>query len=826
MLNRIRSHPRTILVVYLIAIALSNIVQARAPREWYTLADDNRGGVTLPAMTEQGASGSEITLSFLEFTPDTQRAADEIDQRPPVILLHGSPGQSTDFTALGPEITARGRTAYALDMPGFGMSSAWVPSYSAKAYARTVLAFMDEMQIERAHIVGWSNGGAVALSLADLRSEDQPGRLASITLLAAIACQETEGSGNYFFEHAKYAVGFAAVVALPELVPHFGLLFPREFRHAFIRNFWDTDQRPIRAVMESLDTPVLILHGRNDPLVSDWAAERHHELIPTSRLIMTPHSHFMPFLQPEATAGHLEPFFARHDTPGTPAETGTLDLAPRTDRPLFDTLVRTTRSLHWITAAAICAGLARLRRETATAFAGLLVAASAIDFGVAFLGLLVGRALHPREPGLTKNARWALGLPVWTALALLIAQLATGPGTPARDLGLVTLPLYLAAVAILLNTIKLAPTRVGRRRITATVRRMTHHEWWPAWLLYALTLPRLAALAIRHRSLTVWTCVNPGISPGGGITGESKQAILRGFNDPRVLTQHTIDAHEPDRASRARELIHTEPALGGFPVIVKPEAGQRGAGVTLAGTEAELDRAINATEGTACIQRHHPGPVEIGVFWTRDPATVGSERPDTTQGRVFAVTRKVFPTITGDGESTLRQLVLAHRRYRLQAGVYLEQLGDRAGHVPAEGETVTLTSIGNHARGCRFEDGTDLITPELSAAIDELARTWRGPDGQPFDFGRFDIRSSSDEAVRTATDLAVIELNGVTSEATTLYDPSWSVRRAIRLLAEQWNIAFELGAARRRAGVTPMGVAGIVRAAMGRSGPDRSRLEP
>lgn len=777
-----------------------------------------KNGITLtvPAMGPGGPiiSSDPVIIHAL-------RWGNPNDPRPAVILIHGSPGAADNFSTLGPLLAADGRRIVAIDMPGFGQSSNNVPSYAARAHAHYVLLAASRLGLERPHILGWSMGGVVSLNYADLVPSTNPFHPSSITLLAAAAAQETEGSGSFYFEHAKYTLGVALEWSLKNLFPDFG-----RFTSRSMRNFFDTDQRPIRAVMESLDTPVLILHGRNDPLVSDWAAERHHELIPASRLIMTPHSHFMPFLQAEVTAGHLEPFLARHDTPGTPAETGTLDLASRPDRPLFDALVRTARSLHWITAAAVCAGLARLRRETATAFAGLLVAASALDFGVAFLGLLIGRALHPREPWLTKNARWALGLPIWTALALLIAQLATGPGTPAPDLGWLTLPLYLAAVVVLLNTIKLAPTRAGRRRITATVRRMTHHEWWPAWLLYALTLPRLIALAIRHRSLTVWTCVNPGISPGGGITGESKQAILRGFRDPRVLTQHTIGAHEPDRARRARELIHTEPALGGFPVIVKPEAGQRGSGVILVRTEAELDRAINATEGTACIQRHHPGPVEIGVFWTRDPVTVGDERTDTTQGRVFAVTRKVFPTITGDGESTLRQLVLAHRRYRLQAGAYLEQLGDRAGDVPAEGETVTLTSIGNHARGCRFEDGADLITPELSAAIDELARTWRGPAGEPFDYGRFDIRSSSDEAVRTATDLAVIELNGVTSEATNLYDPSWSVRRAIRLLAEQWNIAFELGAARRRAGVTPMGVAGVVLAAMGRSGPDRSRLEP
>ena len=65
---------------------------------------------------------------------------------------------------------------------------------------------------------------------------------------------------------------------------------------------------------------------------------------------------------------------------------------------------------------------------------------------------------------------------------------------------------------------------------------------------------------------------------------------------------------------------------------------------------------------------------------------------------------------------------------------------DDPGRVPASGERVTVGLQGNHALGARFEDGSDLITPELERAIDGVARRFRGADGGVLDYGRFDIR--------------------------------------------------------------------------------------
>jgi hypothetical protein len=60
--------------------------------------------------------------------------------------------------------------------------------------------------------------------------------------------------------------------------------------------------------------------------------------------------------------------------------------------------------------------------------------------------------------------------------------------------------------------------------------------------------------------------------------------------------------------------------------------------------------------------------------------------------------------------------------------------------------------------------------------------------------------------LRAGRNLKVIELNGVTSEATSIYDPRNSVLAAWRVLFAQWRIAFEIGAQNRKRGARPAGV--------------------
>ena len=97
-----------------------------------------------------------------------------------VILLHGLGGSKSSFYETA-AILAPDYTAHAIDLPGFGSSSkpARAP-YDARFFARHVLRFMDTLAIDRAHLVGNSMGGRVALEVG----MQAPNRVRTLSLLA------------------------------------------------------------------------------------------------------------------------------------------------------------------------------------------------------------------------------------------------------------------------------------------------------------------------------------------------------------------------------------------------------------------------------------------------------------------------------------------------------------------------------------------------------------------------------------------------------------------------------------------------------------------
>ena len=101
--------------------------------------------------------------------------------------------------------------------------------------------------------------------------------------------------------------------------------------------------------------------------------------------------------------------------------------------------------------------------------------------------------------------------------------------------------------------------------------------------------------------------------------------------------------------------------------------------------------------------------------------------------------------------------------------------------------------LGTHCRGAIFLDGARLMTPALEAAMDDLSRRAEG-----FYFGRYDVRVPSVEDLRAGRGLKVLELNGMTSEATHIYDPQGGLVAAYRTLFEQWRLAFAIAAGNRR----------------------------
>lgn len=110
---------------------------------------------------------------------DTLHAREKGSGRETLVLLHGFGGHWMDWYDIQPDL-ARDARVLAYDLPGHGRSLAHPAAGSASGMAKAILADLDARGIGRAHVAGFSMGGAVA-ALMGLRSPD---RVASLTLLA------------------------------------------------------------------------------------------------------------------------------------------------------------------------------------------------------------------------------------------------------------------------------------------------------------------------------------------------------------------------------------------------------------------------------------------------------------------------------------------------------------------------------------------------------------------------------------------------------------------------------------------------------------------
>lgn len=400
---------------------------------------------------------------------------------------------------------------------------------------------------------------------------------------------------------------------------------------------------------------------------------------------------------------------------------------------------------------------------------------------------------------LTRFAVWSLlAVAIWTP-AVVLAAAAVGPplaDTAGRYLGSDRLWLLALALVVLVVT-RPSPAaaargvrRIWREHLHPRLGRARRWEFWPMWLFYAPVVAWTFWLAIRHSGYRTITAANPGI-PDGGVVGESKNDIMRRL--PRRWALTSILLPPAQTTARLRTLLDGMRGHGlAWPMVLKPDVGQRGVGVRLVRSLPEARAYLEAARAAVIAQPFHPGPFEAGIFYYRFP--------DEPRGRILSITDKVFPVVVGDGSTPLAGLVRSHDRYRLQASTFLARLGRDAARVPASGEVVPLGLAGNHAQGTMFLDGGHLITPALADRIDRIARHYEG-----FYVGRFDVRYSDVKAFTAGRDLAIVELNGATAESTDIYDPRNSLLRAYRRLFRQWSLVFAIGAANHAAGaaVTP-----------------------
>lgn len=841
-----------LVAVYFLLLAFSHLVRWQSsgarPRS-------NQHVATLNAVRDGQLLPDSIQLAYQDLQPEG------LEHAPVVLLLHGSPMASETFNRSA-HLLAQTCRVIVPDLPGFRGSSWQIPDYSVAAHALYLKQLLERLQIERAHLVGYSMSGGVALELI----ARAPERVQSLCLLSAIGVQELELFGNYHLNHIVHGAQLFGLWLLQEGFPHFGYMDDAYLNVSYARNFYDTDQRPLREILLRYGGPTLIIHGKDDNLVPPAAAEEHARLLPQSELLLYEHGgHGLIFSRPQEMMNVVDAFVQKVERGEALTRTHAEPERVVAAQAPFDPNVRPKPSgitlfvlmlllalSTWVSEDLTCIGAGLL---VADGTMGLLPATLACLFGIYFGDMLLffaGRYL--REPVLTRApfnwfikpqslthaeqwferegakaifaSRFLPGsrLPTYVAAGLMgasfwkfslyffIAALVWTPllvglssilGSSMMDYlalysqyALLTFAVIALALWLLIKLIVPLFSFRGRRMLLSAWRRKTRWEFWPMWMFYPPVILYVLYLAFKHRSLTLFTVTNPGI-PASGFIGESKSDILRSLaSADGYIARHTlINASTFERRlQQARHFMH-ELSLA-LPIVLKPDAGQRGEGVAIIRTHEQLENYLRRAEHNVIAQEYAPG-YEFGVFYYRYPQQV--------TGDIYAITDKRFPTVIGDGKSTLEELILNDERAVCMAAFYLDKHKERLFEIPAAGEHVQLVELGTHCRGAMFLDGAEVKTEALRATIDAISKKFDG-----FYFGRYDIRTPAIEDFKRGQNFKVVELNGVTSEATSIYDPSNSLWRAYRVLMRQWRIAFEIAAENRKAGVEPLSLRALL----------------
>jgi len=302
-----------------------------------------------------------------------------------------------------------------------------------------------------------------------------------------------------------------------------------------------------------------------------------------------------------------------------------------------------------------------------------------------------------------------------------------------------------------------------RRLLWGKWQRLTRWEFWPMWAVYPPIIGWLLWLALKNREWTLWANCNPAL-PGSGLALESKGGNLDSFKGPDGKIQRArylrLAAHLPDGYER----IIAEGFS--FPLVLKPNLGQRGVGVEIIHDES------SARE------------------WLKSPAE--------KEGAILSLCGKHSQKVIGDGQSSLEELILADERAITMAGYYLKKYAKQLPRVLEKNEEFVIAPIGTHSRGAIFTDERHLVTPELVAAFDELGARFPG-----FNFGRYDVKVPSVEDLIAGRNIKILELNAVTGEPAHVYQPGYSWINGMRDFFSHFERATEIGKAWRDQGVEP-----------------------
>lgn len=194
----------------------------------------------------------------------------------PLFLLHGN-GEDTTYFEHQMEPFARHFRVIAIDTRGHGQTPRGEAPFTIRQFAEDLLAFMDRMGIEKAHILGFSDGGNIAMLFAMAHPE----RVEKLILDGA----NLDTSGVKWKIQIQIEIGY-------RMARLFAKKSPEARKNAEMLGLMVNDPNVKPEELARIQNPTLVMAGDKD-MIKDKHTRLIAQSIPGAELAIIPGTHFI-----------------------------------------------------------------------------------------------------------------------------------------------------------------------------------------------------------------------------------------------------------------------------------------------------------------------------------------------------------------------------------------------------------------------------------------------------------------------------------------------------------------------------------------------------
>lgn len=767
----------------------------------------------------------------------------------PVLLIHGIATDGRSLEAVARELAAQGVARVIVpDLPGFGSSSREAEDYSVEATAGTLFSFLDELGVSSVNVLGFGEGGGVALYMAHRR----PDRVKSLALASSVGAQEFELLGNHIVNKIVYTFHLGFFKLAQDVVPHFGLMDRGNVNKAYARVLWDSDVSELKRYVREWNGPLYVAHGRDDLISPFSSAEYTVALAPQAKTHFVEGGHGALLDDPRGFADDYAAFLARLSVPAEAAKLRRADVGvPESGEFSYPPIEPAggARVVVLMLVILVCTFVA----EDPTCLAsGLLVAQGLVGFVPAMTACLIG--IFIGDLALYLIGRF-LGRPIlrkpplkWLVSEQQIDEMSERFSKNPKGLALIVSSRFIP----------------GSRVPTFVAAGIMKLDWHKLFILFfiaaALWTPPLILLAqyvgasvverfkewhhnaawIVIGAIVVLYLVSHYVIPAFTWRGRRRHVMMRRRITRHEFWPHSILAFPVMLQFLWLGIVHRSftvftlagralGADGGVSAGSKFDRyarflGASPLGVKTARVPAEKDLETRWTNALKilksekipfpCVVKPELGDGGVGVYVARSAAhlrawldanvddavvqeyvggneyeVIWARRPGHRFGRVLSVVQKDFVAVKGDGERKLEDLIWADDRAVSNGKLFSKLNFRRADKVLKVGETFALAPIGSPSKGACCVVRRELCSETLARVIDGLADACGDVH-----FVCLDVRAEDDRALVNGTGLRVTGVKGVGAISSALFDGYVRMGKAY---ADSWkylNFCFSVGA--------------------------------